>query len=61
MVSARQRPFRHVVRNIYAFEFDPERLGRLARNLPEAFDRVQRDLTAFSQFLERVISDGGDA
>ena len=46
---------------IYAFEFDPERLGRLIETLPEAFDRVRRDLTAFSRFLDRVISDGGDA
>lgn len=44
--------FRHVVRNIYAFEFDPERLGQLVQGLDAVFERVRRELEAFGGFLE---------
>ena len=46
--------FRHVVRNIYAFEFDSERLGRLVQGLDFVFPRINRELQAFAQFLERL-------
>lgn len=32
----RYRGFRHVVRNVYAFEFDPEQIDLLVRHLPDA-------------------------
>lgn len=44
--------FRHVVQNVYAFEFDPERIERLVRRLRPAFERVQAELLAFSDFLD---------
>jgi len=53
--------FRHVVRNIYAFEFDAERLGRLVDTLPDVFQRVRGDRTAFSGFLDQMISDDGSS
>ena len=53
--------FRHVVRNIYAFEFDPERVGRLVERVEEGFGRARRDLLAFADFLERVASGDGAA
>jgi hypothetical protein len=33
--------FRHVVRNVYTFSFDPERIGRLVKDLEPAFDQVR--------------------
>jgi hypothetical protein len=53
--------FRHVVRNIYAFEFDPERVGRLVERLEDGFGHARRDLLAFADFLERVASGDGAA
>ncbi len=46
--------FRHVVRNIYAFEFDPERIERLVQQLPSTFKPAQRELLAFADFLEQL-------
>lgn len=46
--------FRHVVRNIYAFQFDPERVARLVRLMPSAFHHAQTELLAFAEFLEQV-------
>lgn len=46
--------FRHVVRNIYAFEFDSDRLGRLVQGLDSLFYRVRRELQAVADFLERL-------
>ena len=44
--------FRHVVQNVYAFEFDPERIERLVQHQRPAFEQVQAELLAFSDFLE---------
>jgi hypothetical protein len=49
--------FRHVVRNIYAFNFDPERVDRLVEQLNPIFIQVQIELLRFVSFLEQV---GGD-
>ena len=46
------RGFRHVVRNVYTYRFDPEKIGRLVGKAPEMFDRVRAELLAFSDFLE---------
>jgi hypothetical protein len=46
--------FRHVVRNVYTFSFDPERIGRLVKELKPSFDQVRRELLAFVDFLEKV-------
>ena len=46
--------FRHVVRNIYAFEFDPDRLGRLVRGLDSVLSQVRKELQAFADFLEQL-------
>ena len=50
--------FRHVVRNIYAFRFDPERVERLVDQMQPALEQVQTELLAFISFLERVGGDG---
>jgi hypothetical protein len=46
--------FRHVVRNVYTFSFDPERIGRLVKELESVFEKVRQELSAFADFLEKV-------
>jgi hypothetical protein len=48
------RGFRHVVRNIYAFNFRPNRLNELAGNLRTCFDKLNTELAAFCEFLEAL-------
>ncbi len=50
--------FRHVVRNIYAFQFDPDRVARLVQLMPPAFQQTRIELFVFAEFLEQV---GGDS
>ena len=49
--------FRHVVRNIYAFQFDPESVERLVQLMPSAFQQTKIELLAFAEFLEEVGRD----
>ncbi|MHB1345843.1 MAG: ribonuclease toxin HepT-like protein [Thermoleophilia bacterium] len=49
--------FRHVVRNVYAFTLDPDRLADLVRRLRPAFEQTKADLLAFAQFLEQVSTE----
>ena len=46
--------FRHVVRNVYTFSFDHERIDRLVRGLGSAFNQIRQELLAFASFLEKV-------
>lgn len=46
--------FRHVVRNIYAFEFDLERIARLVKALHSCFEQVQQDLLTFADWLGQM-------
>jgi hypothetical protein len=46
--------FRHVVRNVYTFSFDPDRIGRLVTELDAVFEKVRQELSAFADFLEKV-------
>lgn len=46
--------FRHVVRKVYTFSFDPERIGRLVTELDAVFDQVRQELSLFADFLEKV-------
>lgn len=46
--------FRHVVRNVYTFSFDPERIGRLVRELEMVFDQIRQELLVFADFLDKV-------
>jgi hypothetical protein len=46
--------FRHVVRNVYTFSFDAERVGRLVKELNTAFDQIEKELLVFTDFLEKV-------
>lgn len=46
--------FRHVVRNIYAFQFDPERIMRLVDQMRPTWMQAQAELLLFASFLEQV-------
>lgn len=49
--------FRHVLRNVYAFQFDPERIARLVNQLRPTWIQLQTELTTFAAFLEQVGND----
>jgi len=46
--------FRHVVRNVYTFSFDAERVGRLVNELNTNFGKIKQELLVFVDFLEKV-------
>ena len=46
--------FRHVVRNVYTFNFKPERVAELIRGLRPAFDLARHDLLALAEFLAEL-------
>jgi hypothetical protein len=49
--------FRHVVRNIYTFEFESQRIELLVQRLRPCFERVQNELLSFANFLEQLAQD----
>ncbi|NJN66616.1 MAG: hypothetical protein HC884_07810 [Chloroflexaceae bacterium] len=53
----RYRGFRHVVRNLYAFELDPQQIQTLVEGLQPAMEQVSQELAAFAQFLERTAGE----
>ena len=48
------RKFRHLIRNIYATNLDPERIAPLIEGLPALWREVRADLEAFIIFLEKL-------
>jgi len=48
------RGFRHVVRNIYTFNFDPTKMQKLVEGAPELFRQVRDELLAFAEFMEQA-------
>jgi hypothetical protein len=44
--------FRHVVRNLYTWELEPEKVARLVALLPETVQAVETDLEEFGRFLD---------
>lgn len=49
------RGFRHIVRNIYTYNFDPAKMRKLVAGSASLFDQVRRELLAFADFIEQVI------
>lgn len=47
------RGFRHVVRNVYTYHFDPDKVGELVRSAPDLFAQLNAELQAFASFLEK--------
>lgn len=50
--------FRHVVRNVYAFDLDPDRVWRLVERVGDCHARARADLLAFSDYLENLARAG---
>ena len=46
------RGFRHIVRNVYTYQLNPEKLERLITMLRETLSMTERELLAFAKFLE---------
>ena len=49
--------FRHVVRNVYAFQFDAERIQRLVSQMRPAFTQVQAELRHFALLLQQIATE----
>ncbi|GAB4369291.1 MAG: hypothetical protein Kow00121_09080 [Elainellaceae cyanobacterium] len=52
----RYRGFRHVVRNVYTFNLDPEQIGLLIQQLQPTKVQVSQELLNFADWLEQVAS-----
>ena len=52
------RRFRHVVRNVYAFELDPRRIEQLTIGLRPAFSQASAELEALADFLDGMAQEG---
>lgn len=50
----RYRGFRHVVRNVYTFNLDPEQVEVLVGQLQPTMEQVSQELLAFADFLEQL-------
>lgn len=48
------RGFRHIVRNVYAFNLRPARLDELVKDAPDCLANLTTDLLAFADFLEKT-------
>lgn len=51
------RRFRHVVRNAYTYDFDLVKLETIINILPIAEAHVNKELSAFADFLEAIAQD----
>ena len=49
--------FRHLIRSLYAFNLDAERLNRLLHRLPEVLLHVKQDLTSFCELLSVALNE----
>lgn len=52
----RYRGFRHVVRNVYTFNFDREQIAILIGHLRQTATQVGQDLERFADFLDQTAS-----
>lgn len=48
------RRFRHVVRNVYAFHFEQEKMARLVEHAQPLFSQIRAELLAFADFLAQT-------
>jgi len=48
------RGLRHVVRNVYTFQLNPEKLSILVTKLPGVMSEIEVQLTGFARFLQGI-------
>lgn len=46
--------FRHIVRHLYAFDLDAQRLEELIQRLPDAWFRTRSDIEEFTELLQQA-------
>jgi hypothetical protein len=46
--------FRHIVRNVYAFQFNPKRIEDLVGNLRNCFNEFKNEIGIFIKFLKEI-------
>jgi hypothetical protein len=51
------RRFRHLVRNVYTMNLEPEKMGDLISDLPTLWSRLRLELLAFADFLEQLATE----
>jgi hypothetical protein len=49
--------FRHVVRNVYTFSLNPDRVGKLVADLEPVFAQLRQELLAFAFFWMKSARD----
>jgi len=50
----RYRGFRHVVRNVYTFNLDPQQIELLVQQLQPTMAEVSQELIVFANWLEQI-------
>lgn len=48
------RSFRHLVRNIYTYNNNPEKIKPLVQKLPSLLKCINKDLKLFNKFLQTI-------
>ena len=48
------RGFRHIVRNVYTYRLDPEKLKPLVKNLRSVMRSLKKELSAFARFIQKA-------
>jgi hypothetical protein len=48
------RGFRHVVRNVYTYRLDPDKLRPLVKNINKIWEKIDKELSAFAKFIRGV-------
>lgn len=51
------RGFRHVVRNVYTYNFEAAKIQKLVTELPATLEQTRAELLAFASFLEHQAKD----
>ncbi len=52
--------FRHVVRNVYAFDLDTERIARLVQNYPQTWHQFEQEIQIFVNWLREIAANLAD-
>lgn len=55
----RYRGFRRVIRNVYAYVLDPNRVGELVESLPSTLERLRAELMVFADALDEMARGRG--
>ena len=50
------RGFRHVVRNVYTYHLNPQKIKPLVDKVQEVFNKSEKELSAFAKFLQSDFS-----